>query len=671
MVKKVLAVFILVFVWVPSAVAVTVEYDLTITNKVVRLAGEEVVAMAVNNSIPAPTLFFKKGDWAKITVTNKLTVETSVHWHGILLPNHQDGVPYVNHMPIKPNESHVFEFQLKQSGTHWYHSHTGLQEQRGVYGGIVIEQANPVPADKAEVVVLSDWTNVNPQEVLRTLKSGNDFYSTQKGTNQNLFAAIKNKGLNFFLQQSLQRMPGMDISDVAYDVFLANGKNEVVVPAQPGDKVKLQFINAAAASYFSLRYAGGPMQIVASDGMAVKPVSVDHFLMAVAETYDVMVTVPRTGLFELRASAQDGTGFSSIWLGRGKRRISAPAMAAPNFYKMTMPGKKMAPHRGHMSMGHSSSSQTPQTPYKKLQAINSTQLPAQHSVREIELNLTGDMERYIWSINNQILSADNAIKIKRGEIIRFILKNKTMMHHPMHLHGHFFRVLNGQGKYSPLKHTVDVPPMGQRVIEFYANEQHDWFFHCHILYHAKSGMARIISYDDEIRPDLLENRHKLYLDKKFFNASSSLLSQMNDGLLVLRDSKNFLRAQWQVGWQKVDDPEYDVEVTYERYVNRFFSGFAGMNWVDKKNVGIFGVRYLLPFNFNSEWRVDTSGELRLKLIKNIQLTNRLNTFSEFEYDTGSKEEWLVGLDFSVARYFNVLTQYHSDFGLGAGVKVNF
>jgi hypothetical protein len=175
--------------------------------------------------------------------------------------------------------------------------------------------------------------------VLHTLRSGNDFYSTQKGTNQNLLGAIKNKGLGFFLQQSLQRMPGMDISDVAYDVFLANGRNEIVVPAKPGDKVKLQFINAAAASYFSLRYAGGPMQIVAADGMLVKPISVNYFLMAVAETYDVIVTVPSTGLFELRASTQDGTGFSSIWLGSGNQRIPAPAMAAPYFYKMTMTEK--------------------------------------------------------------------------------------------------------------------------------------------------------------------------------------------------------------------------------------------------------------------------------------------------------------------------------------------
>ncbi len=669
--KNALAVFILVIVCGRPAVSATVEYKLTITHKVVNLAGEEVVGMAVNDSIPAPTLFFKKGDLAKITVTNKLTVDTSVHWHGILLPNNQDGVPYVNQLPIKPNESHLFEFIINQTGTYWYHSHTGLQEQIGVYGGIVIAQDDNVNTDKTEVIVLSDWTNLKPNEVLRTLKSGNNFYSIKKGTTQNLLGAVKNNGLNFFLQQSLQRMPGMDISDVAYDVFLANGKNEIMVPAKPGDKVKLQLINAAAASYFSLRYAGGPMQIVAADGMLVKPILVNHFLMAVAETYDVIVTVPSTGLFELKVSAQDGTGFSSIWLGSGKARNSAPAMASPNFYKMTMTGEKMTHHHGHESMGHGPSSQISQTPYHKLQAINSTQLPAEHSVREIELNLTGDMEHYIWSINNQILSADNAIKIKRGEIIRFILKNKTMMHHPMHLHGHFFRVLNGQGKYSPLKHTVDVPPMGQRIIEFYANEQQDWFFHCHILYHAKSGMARIISYEDTISPDLLNYRHKLYLDENFFYASSSFLSQMNDGLLVLRDSKNFLRAQWQVGWQNVDDPEYDVEVTYERYVNRFFSGFAGMNFVDKKSDGVFGVRYLLPFNFNSEWRVDTSGELRLKLAKNIQLTNRLNTFSEFEYDTGSKEEWLVGLDYSISRYFYVLTQYHSDFGLGVGIKVSY
>ena len=656
-----------------------VEYDLKVDYKTINFTGKQVVSMSVNGSIPAPTLYFQKGDIANIKISNNLDEETSVHWHGVLLPNHQDGVPFVNHPPIPPGGSHLFEFKTKHTGTYWYHSHTGLQEQRGVYGAIVINEKHDEDShevDKEDVVVLSDWVNENPDEVMRTLKSGSDFYSIQKGSKQNVFSAIKNNGLATIFKQSLQRMPPMDISDVAYDEFLANGKPEYFIEASPGDKVKLRFVNAAAASYFNLQFAGGNMQIIAADGMKVQPVAINQFLMAVAETYDVIVTVPHQGQYELRATAQDGSGYSSIWIGNGKR-ISAPDKPKPNPYmkhdEKSQPMQMAGEHAGHHAMHamHKMPQQNDsQTPYQKLHALKPTSLPLRNITREITLNLTGDMERYVWSIDNEILSAENSIKIRRGENIRFVLKNKTMMHHPMHLHGHFFRVLNGKKEYSPLKHTVDVPPMGQQIIEFEANEYQDWFFHCHILYHAKSGMARVVSYqDDEEDPEISSIRHKLYRDDGYFYASAAILSQMSDGLAVFRNSKNSLRTEWEVGWQNVPGTEYDVDATYERNFNRFLDAFIGMNFVNEHQRGIFGVRYVLPLNFESEWRVDTAGEFRITLGNSLQLTNAIDIYAEFEYDTETEEEWMVGINYSWLKNLKLVTQYHSDFGIGAGIKV--
>jgi FtsP/CotA-like multicopper oxidase with cupredoxin domain len=676
-------IFILISINVSSASTVT--YDLSIDYKHVTYTDKTIKGMAVNSSIPAPTLYFTEGDTALINVTNDMDVDTSVHWHGILLPNHEDGVPYVNHPPIKPGDSHLFRFTLKQSGTYWYHSHTGLQEQRGVYGAIVIHPAKKrsIKFDREQTVVLSDWINENPDNVLQTLKSGNDFYSIKKESKQNLLGAFLNNGLAHFFKQQLERMPSMDISDIAYDLFLANGQKETIIPAKAGEIIKLRLVNASTATYFSLQFAKGDIQIIAADGIDVTPLPINDFLMAIAETYTLLIKVPENGLFELRATAQDGSGYSSIWIGEGQR-IPAPTKEKPNLYQMSMGDMDMGEMQmdkmamsdhgkhHHHSMKPKPSNKTSQTPYKKLKALAPTTLPTNNTTREIELNLTGDMERYIWSINNEILSESNTIKIRRGENIRFVLNNKTMMHHPMHLHGHFFRVLNGQGKYSPLKHTIDVPPMGKQVIEFEANESQDWFFHCHILYHAKSGMARVIRYeDDEIDLELANIRHNLYRDKGFFYASGSFLSQMTDGTAILSNSKNMLQASWQVGWQNVDSTEYEVNITYERYFNRFFTAFAGVGLENEFERGIFGIRYLLPLNFESEWRIDTTGEFRISLGNNIQLTNNLNAFAEFEYDTEANTEWAAGLKYTLAKNIGLVTQYHSDFGIGAGARLSF
>jgi len=314
----------------------------------------------------------------------------------------------------------------------------------------------------------------------------------------------------------------------------------------------------------------------------------------------------------------------------------------------------------------------PMAPYSKLRSISPSSLPAENPVHEVILTLTGDMERYIWSMNGEVISADNVIRIRHGENIRFILINKTMMHHPMHLHGHFFRVINGQGDYAPLKHTVDVPPLATQIIEFEGNEYNDWFFHCHILYHAKAGMARVVSYvDKEIDADLKEIRPKLYIDPWYSWTNGTIQSHMTDGVVVVSNSKNIFSADWEVGWQKVEGTEYDLELAYDRYFNRFFTAFVGGNFTSDYERGILGVRYLLPFNFGSVLRVDTEGEFRVSIGQSLQLTRGLGIFGRFEYDTESKEEWVAGVDYILSKNFSLVGQYHSDYGVGAGLEFRF
>ena len=664
--------FFLFGIPVSSVFAGIVEYDLDINFKTINISGKSSKAMAINNSIPGPTLRFREGDTARISIKNSMNVETSIHWHGLLLPYRQDGVPYLTNPPIEPGKTNVFEFPIKQSGTYWFHSHTGLQEQRGVYGSIVItpKEGERVSSDQDKVIVLSDWTDENPDEVLRTLKSGNDFYSIKKGTMQNLFGAAKRNALSDMAKRSSMRMPPMDISDVAYDAFLVNGKKEMEIPAKSGEKVRLRFINSATASYFYLQFAGGPVEIVSADGKDVQPVKVDRLLMAIAETYDLIVTVPKNGSYEFRATAQDGSGHSSIFIGNGKR-IFAPNVPKPNLYKMKMSMKKNMDKK--MGMGTMPPmNQRPLSPYKKLRSIGKSILPKQNPKREIVLTLTGDMERYIWSMDGETLSADNMIRIRHGENVRIVLINKTMMPHPMHLHGHFFRVINGQGDYSPLKHTVDVPPLATQIIEFEASEYNDWFFHCHILYHAKSGMARVVSYEDtELDLDLKKIRHNLYKDTWYGNTIGTAQSHMTDGLAVLSNSKNILSTTWQVGWQRVDKTDFDVELAYDRYFNRFLNLYAGINLVNEYERGIFGIRYLLPFNIESTFRIDSAGELRIELGQSLQLTDRIMVFGNAEYDTESREEWLLGGKYILSKNVSMIGQYHSDFGAGAGLEFRY
>ena len=691
--------------WVPSGFAGIVEYDLNISYKTLNIDGRDVKAMVLNDSNPGPTLHFREGDIARIRFKNSMEVATSVHWHGSLLPYDEDVAPDATDPLIEPGETKQFEFTIKQSGTHVFHLHTGLLGQRGVHGSIVIapKEGERVSADRSEVIALMDWTEDDPDEILRTLKSGNDYYSLKKGTMQSLLGAAKVGALMDVFKRSFMRMPPMDISDVANKGHLVNGESEMTIPALSGERVRLRFINTAATTYFYLQFAGGPVQVVSVDGMDVQPVNLGRFLIAISETYDLIVTVPDNGAYEFRATAQDGTGHTSVFIGNGKR-ILAPDVPKPNLYKMNMSmnhemksmdsKKKMPMDHSKMEMDgmHSKmkmpigndmdkmkgmvskggNTERPLVPYAKLRSLHKTTLPEGNPTREIVLTLTGDMERYIWSLDGEEVFPDKIIRVRYGENTRFVLINKTMMNHPLHLHGHYFRVINGQGDYAPLKHTVDVPPMATRVIEFENNERGTWTFHCHVLYHMLSGMTLLVSYEDsEADPDLPDILQELHQDPWYSSIIGTAQSHMTDGIAILSNSKNILSTTWEVGWQRVDNTEYDVELAYDRYFNRFLTTFAGVNLTNDYERGIFGVRYLLPFNFGSSLRVDTEGEFRISLGQGIHLTSRFGIFGDIEYDTESKEEWLLGGKYTLSKNIALTGQYHSDFGAGAGMEFRY
>jgi hypothetical protein len=420
---------------------------------------------------------------------------------------------------------------------------------------------------------------------------------------------------------------------------------------------------------------------------------VDKLLISVAETYDVVVEVPEDGSYEFRATAQDGSGYASLYLGEGEKN-DAEDIPPPNLYKMpgshNMKTMKMDSgninhemqnhkehkkvmgnmetvndHKGHMNMKE----ERPATPYDKLISPTPTTLPVQNKTREVVLNLTGDMENYIWTINNKILKESDKILIRKGENVTFIMNNKTMMNHPMHLHGHFFRVLNQQGEYSPLKHTVNVAPNDTTIIEFEANEEKDWFFHCHILYHLKSGMARVVSYEDsEMDPRIKEIRHNLYKDPVYFWVDAQVLTQMSEGTAIARNTRNSIIANWEVGYE---EGEYRIDLTYARYINRFLSPFAGIEITNEKQKtrGIFGIYYLLPFLIDSTVWVDTEGDFRFIFDKEMQLTKYITAFGNLQFDTESKWEAEVGGTFFLHKNFSLIAKWHNEFGPGVGVLI--
>ncbi len=716
-----------------------VRYDLFVRDTLVNFAGKDIKAYAVNGQIPMPELHFIEGDTAEIYVHNELKTETSIHWHGLILPNEQDGVPYLTTAPIKAGTTHLYKFPLVQNGTYWYHSHTKLQEQSGMYGAFIIHKKEEQKIPEY-TMVLSDWTNMKPFEVHRRLHNANDWSAikkakVQKGAVQSYVDAIADQSLKVKLKNEWKRMLAMDVSDVYYDQFLTNGKKEdQATQFKAGDKVRLRIINGSSSTYFWLKYAGGKMNVVASDGMDVEPVAVDRMIIAVAEIYDVIVTIPADSTaFEFLATSEDRIRSTSLWLGTGIKQLATPLQPLKYFEGMKMMngmmkmngnlddmGMNMSLQQMDMNVvmypeitgnketkkqaGHNPTNQENQynsnalsdivtLNYAMLRSPVKTTLP-KAPIKELRFELTGNMTRYVWSINNKTVSETDKILIKKGENVRIVIYNNSMMRHPMHLHGHFFRIINGQGDYSPLKNVLDIMPMETDTIEFAATESGDWFFHCHILYHMMSGMGRIFSYENSPPNPELPNPKKalkmLYRDDKEFHfmIDNDFASNGNDGEMLLQNTRWKLQTEWRLGYN--DMHGYEVESHFGRYIGKmqWLFPYVGFDWryrkmgrdeveknlfgqidtKDKRSVICIGIQYTLPMLIVADVRLDSDSKLRFQLMReDIPLTKRLRMTLMGNSDL----EYMAGLKYIVTKKISLSTHYDSDMGFGAGITLMY
>lgn len=709
----------------------TVTYDLYVKDTLVNYTGKLHKALAVNGQIPAPTLHFTEGNTAVIRVHNLLDEPTSIHWHGILVPNIQDGVPYLTTAPASPHATHTYTFPIIQNGTYWYHSHAGLQEQEGLYGAFIIHKqkkdASLAPWDTIPqyTMVLSDWSNTSAKEINRRLHTDSDWTNIQKKSTQSYWEALKAGQLGTKFKNEWKRMEAMDVSDVYYNCFLLNGATSQHLPElKAGEKIRLRIVNGGASTYFWLQYAGGKITVVAADGKDIVPVEADRMIIAVSETYDVVVTIPEEDTsYEFLATAEDRSGSSSLWLGAGKPEALPPLPPLNYFAGMKMMNKMMKMNGDMSSMGmkmslqqmdmneamypeinkssmHSHSGMhigkhSPVTlNYGMLKSPVNTSLPRNVPIKNLYFELTGTMDRYVWSMNNKTLSEADLIPIKEGENVRVIMYNNTMMRHPMHLHGHFFRLRNKFGDQSPLKFTVDLMPMETDTIEFNANEKSrgDWFFHCHVLYHMMSGMGRIFHYEDSPAnpqlPDSAKAIREVYrMDQKFyFTARNDFSFSGNTGRLEAGDTRWALQAEWQLGYKVTRG--YEVETRIGRYLGKrqWLFPYIGVYWDyhkgekgeknlfgqrllhDKLWAGTLGIRYTLPWLVVWDSRIDTYGRVRIQLEReNIPLTPRLR----MNVMANTKYEYTVGLRYILSPYFSLSASYNSDLKFGAGIMVSY
>ncbi len=668
-----------------SSVAAEKVYDLTIREEVVTKAGSTLKsALTINGQIPAPQLEFTVGDTAVIRVKNETKEITSLHWHGILLPSNQDGPMFSNNPPIEPGQTYTFRFDLTHAGTFWYHSHTELQEQRGLYGAIVIKGPHYHHKYKFAAehsLVLSDWTHESPKEIMRNIKLNGHYYSFKKGTLTSWYGALRHGAVWDYIKGQWSRMGAMDLSDVAYDAFLINGEQTSMDASHfmPGDKIRLRLINAGASSYFYVNIGNArPFNVISKDGEDVVPVQVQELLMGMGETYDIVFTVPDEGMksFEVRATAQDVTGMASFFIGHGAQE-KVPNKMKPNPYKMGHGGHGEMPgdgndggdggdghdgdhggggggHDGHGSVNSSMDPNMEMNPsmaggehdghdmpgddddmvmvkrlsYDMLKSARPTAFASTLPRYDVVLELDGDMERYTWTINGKTMTEDKFIEINQGDVVRFTMVNKTMMHHPMHLHGHFFRLLNAQGANAPLAHTVDVGPMKTQTIEFYANNPGVWFFHCHNLYHMKMGMARLIKYRGHMQSDELKKSEMKWgptlmnADTWFWGGEVGVYSNFSE--VQFRGTGGRYEVELKMEMLDYDPETFEAEAVFKRYMNKYFAILAGAEYHDENLAAIAGFEWTMPMQVEMQAYTTTSGEVVVKLSKEIPITGRLH-----------------------------------------------
>ena len=567
---------------VPGGEPRSVEMDLHIRRETIDIAGGQTSAITINHSVPGPLVELWEGHNALLRVHNHLAAEdTSIHWHGILLPFQMDGVPGVAFPGIKPGETFEANFPVRQAGTYWYHSHSGLQEQIGQTGPIVIHPAKPEPvkSDREYVIVLNDWTFEDPHRLLAKLKEMSDYYNFSRRTADDFVKDVEKAGWSKTIQDRLawgrMRMSPRDIADVTGHTYtyLINGMHpdaNWTGTFEPGERVRLRVINASAMSYFNFRIPGLPMTVVSSDGQNVQPVETDEFQIGVAETYDVIVEPKDSKAYTLMVESMDRSGYARGTLAprQGLSAAVPPLRAQPqrtmvdmgmDMSGMDMSGDQAAmkdtPHDGGMTgMKHGSSSMGGTAKgggtgamMEKSGPVIAQHGPGEHGPgnltvadvqryrldergtglegvdhrvltysqlrnvkpmadkrppsRTIEVHLTGNMDRYMWSFDGVKYSDSTPIEFPYGERIRLVMVNDTMMEHPIHLHGMFMELENKQGDHLPFKHTISVLGGSRVSLLVTADEPGRWAFHCHLLYHMEMGMFRVVRVSNKLGVD--------------------------------------------------------------------------------------------------------------------------------------------------------------------------
>ena len=565
-------------------------FDLTIGETPFAVDGRRAVATTINGGVPGPLLRWREGDEVVLRVTNALDADTSLHWHGILLPNSMDGAPRVTFDGVAPGETFIYRFPIRQTGTYWYHSHSRFQEQTGVYGPIIIDPASGprMEADREHVIVLSDWSFESPERIYANLKRQPDYYNHQRRTFGDFLRDASDQGLGAAIRERRMwagmRMTPTDIADVtgATYTYLMNGASpgaNWTALLEPGERVRLRFINASAMTFFDVRIPGLPMTVVAADGIDIEPVETDEFRIGVAETYDVIVAPPSDQPFTIFAESMDRSGFARGTLATvAGVEAAVPALRPSPVRSMADMGHDMgdmdremaggemdhaamehgAPAASstgmdHGAMAHAGAARAgamaemdhaehgmasasgmeamataapaddpvrsgPGVAMRAAMATDRLEDPgvglgadgwrvltyaqlrgrrdgadARAPERTLELHLTSNMERYMWSFDGVRFSeVSGPIELAYGERVRLTLVNDTMMEHPIHLHGMFVELDNGAGARRPLKHTVNIKPAERLSLILTADEPGDWAFHCHLLYHMEAGMMRVV-----------------------------------------------------------------------------------------------------------------------------------------------------------------------------------
>lgn len=527
--------------------------DLAVAAGTRTVQGRRGHGVAVNGSVPGPLVRLREGQNVRINVTNHLDEDTSIHWHGLLLPFQFDGVPGVSFPGIKPHQTFTYEFPVRQSGTYWYHSHSGLQEQTGHYGPLVIDPAagEPMQVERDYILLLSEFTPLHPHFIMQRLRTGEHYFNRQLPTWTDKYP-MSGEERRMWAQM---RMSPTDIADVSAPTYtyLANGRGPqegMEYLFTPGDKVRLRLINGGAMTYFNVRIPGLAMTVIAADGQNVRPVEVDELQIAVGETYDVVVEPRGAEAYAIVCESMDRAGMALAMLAsRPGARAEVPALRDPPLLTMADMGMNHGPadgamdhgameHGAHQAAKHASHSMdgmsmrdtsllppdvavgpgvdmVSMAPVDKMddpglglrdvkhRVLNYRMLTAlepnadtREPSRLLELHLTGNMERYMWSFDGRMFNAvsDVPIRFAWKERVRVKLVNNTMMAHPIHLHGMFFELVNGQPPaHQPRKNIVTVQPGASATFDLTANEPGDWAFHCHLLYHMHGGMMQIVT----------------------------------------------------------------------------------------------------------------------------------------------------------------------------------